>query len=116
MLVPTKELAKQAYRNIKVHFICMLSTSGSISMILGINLIFLCFKLITIPYHTPKQRKIKFKPTEMGPFLQQQFLSLSITNYQKNWIESHLVFLSLQTEKKKTTVQDVQDACTCRYN
>ena len=32
------------------------------SFILGLNFIFLCFKLIIIHYHTPKQRKIKFKP------------------------------------------------------
>ena len=30
--------------------------------ILGLSFIFLCFKLIIIHYHTPKQRKIKFKP------------------------------------------------------
>ena len=29
---------------------------------LGLNVIFLCLKLIIIHYHTPKQRKIKFKP------------------------------------------------------
>ena len=29
---------------------------------LGLNFIFLCFKLIIIHYHTQKQRKIKFKP------------------------------------------------------
>ena len=29
---------------------------------LGLNFIFLCFKLIIIHYHTTKQRKIKFKP------------------------------------------------------
>ena len=29
---------------------------------LGLNFIFLCFKLIVIHYHTQKQRKIKFKP------------------------------------------------------
>ena len=28
---------------------------------LGLNFIFLCSKLIIIHYHTPKQRKIKFK-------------------------------------------------------
>ena len=32
------------------------------NFILGSNLIFLCFKLIMIYYHTQKQRKIKFKP------------------------------------------------------
>ena len=32
------------------------------NFILGLNLIFLCFKVIIIHYHTPKQRKIKFKP------------------------------------------------------
>ena len=32
------------------------------SFILGLHFIFLCFKLIIIHYHTPKQRKIKFKP------------------------------------------------------
>ena len=32
------------------------------NFILGLNFIFLCFKLIIIHYHTPKQRKIKFKP------------------------------------------------------
>ena len=30
--------------------------------ILGSNFIFLCFKLIIIHYHTPKQRKMKFEP------------------------------------------------------
>ena len=29
---------------------------------LGIYFLFLCFKLIIIHYHTPKQRKIKFEP------------------------------------------------------
>ena len=29
---------------------------------LGLNFIFLCFKLIIIHYHTQKQREIKFKP------------------------------------------------------
>ena len=28
----------------------------------GLNLVSLCFKLIVIHYHTPKQREIKFKP------------------------------------------------------
>ena len=32
------------------------------NFILGLPFIFLCFKLIIIHYHTPKQRKIKFKP------------------------------------------------------
>ena len=32
------------------------------NFILGLNFISLCFKLIIIHYHTPKQRKIKFKP------------------------------------------------------
>ena len=32
------------------------------NFILGLNFIFLCFKLIIIYYHTQKQRKIKFKP------------------------------------------------------
>ena len=32
------------------------------NFILGLNFIFFCFKLIIIHYHTPKQRKIKFKP------------------------------------------------------
>ena len=32
------------------------------NFILGLNFISLCFKLIIIDYHTPKQRKIKFKP------------------------------------------------------
>ena len=32
------------------------------NFILGLNFISLCSKLITIDYHTPKQRKIKFKP------------------------------------------------------
>ena len=32
------------------------------NFILGLNFIFLCFNLIIIHYHTPKQRKIKFKP------------------------------------------------------
>ena len=30
--------------------------------VLGLNFIFLCFKLIIIHYHTPKQSIIKFKP------------------------------------------------------
>ena len=30
--------------------------------ILGLNVVFFCFKLIIIHYHTPKQKKIKFKP------------------------------------------------------
>ena len=30
--------------------------------ILGLNFISLCFKLIIIHYHTPKQREMKFKP------------------------------------------------------
>ena len=32
------------------------------SFILGLNVIFLCFKLIIIHHHTQKQKKIKFKP------------------------------------------------------
>ena len=32
------------------------------NFILGLNFISLCFKLIIINYHTPKQREIKFKP------------------------------------------------------
>ena len=32
------------------------------NFILGLNFIFLCFKLIIIYYHTQKQRKIKFQP------------------------------------------------------
>ena len=32
------------------------------NFILGLNFIFFCFKLIIIHYHTPKQKKIKFKP------------------------------------------------------
>ena len=32
------------------------------SFILGLNFIFLCFKVIIIHYHTPKQKKRKFKP------------------------------------------------------
>ena len=32
------------------------------NFILGLNFIFLCFKLITMHYLTQKQRKIKFKP------------------------------------------------------
>ena len=32
------------------------------NFILGLNFIFLCFKLIILHYHTLKQRKIKFKP------------------------------------------------------
>ena len=32
------------------------------NFILGLNFIFLCFKLIIIHYHTQKQNKIKFKP------------------------------------------------------
>ena len=32
------------------------------NFMLGLNFIFLCFKLIIIHYHTPKQREIKFKP------------------------------------------------------
>ena len=37
---------------------CMLS----FNFILGFNFIFLCFKLIIIHYHTPKQREIICKP------------------------------------------------------
>ena len=33
-----------------------------LDFILGLNFIFFCFKLIIIHYHTPKQKKIKFKP------------------------------------------------------
>ena len=33
-----------------------------LNFILGLNFIFLCFKLIILHYHTRKQRKIKFKP------------------------------------------------------
>ena len=32
------------------------------NFILGLNVIFFCFKLIIIHYHTPKQKKITFKP------------------------------------------------------
>ena len=32
------------------------------NFMLGLNFIFLCFKLIIIHYHTQKQREIKFKP------------------------------------------------------
>ena len=32
------------------------------NFIIGLNFISLCFKLIVIYYHTPKQREIKFKP------------------------------------------------------
>ena len=32
------------------------------NFILGLNVISLCFKLIVIHYHIPKQRKIKFNP------------------------------------------------------
>ena len=32
------------------------------SFILGLNSISICFKLVKIHYHIPKQRKIKFKP------------------------------------------------------
>ena len=32
------------------------------NVILGLNFISLCFKLIIIHYHTQKQREIKFKP------------------------------------------------------
>ena len=32
------------------------------SFFFGLNFIFLCLKLIIMHYHTPKQRKIKFKP------------------------------------------------------
>ena len=32
------------------------------SFILGLNFVFLCFKLVIIHYHTPKQRKLKCKP------------------------------------------------------
>ena len=34
------------------------------NFILGLKFIFLCFKVITIHYHTLKQREIKFKPTK----------------------------------------------------
>ena len=33
-----------------------------LNFILGLNFIFLCFRLILIYYHTEKQRKIKFEP------------------------------------------------------
>ena len=33
-----------------------------LKFILGLNFISLCFKLIIIHFHTPKQREIKFKP------------------------------------------------------
>ena len=33
------------------------------NFILGLNFIFLCFKVIIIHYHTPKQKEIKFKPS-----------------------------------------------------
>ena len=32
------------------------------NFMLGLNFIFLCFKLIIIHYHTQKQREIKFEP------------------------------------------------------
>ena len=32
------------------------------NFILGLNFISICFKLIIIPYQTPKQRELKFKP------------------------------------------------------
>ena len=32
------------------------------NFILGLNFIFLCFKLINIHYHTPKHRELKIKP------------------------------------------------------
>ena len=32
------------------------------NFILGLNFIFLCFRLISIHNHTPKQREIKFEP------------------------------------------------------
>ena len=32
------------------------------SLILGLNFVFFCFRLIIILYHSPKQREIKFKP------------------------------------------------------
>ena len=32
------------------------------NFVLGLNIIFLCFELVIIHYHTQKQRKIKFEP------------------------------------------------------
>ena len=37
------------------------------NFILGLNFIFLCFKLIILHYHTPKQRKIEFKHIHYAP-------------------------------------------------
>ena len=56
------------------------------NFILSLNFIFLCFKLIIIYYHTPKQRKIEFKPrtklnhniyTQWNVFASQQNFSFS---------------------------------------
>ena len=44
--------------NIHTGMYCMLW----FNFILGLNLIFFCFKLIVKHYHTQKQKKIKFKP------------------------------------------------------
>ena len=32
------------------------------NFIIGLNFLFFCFELIIIHHHTPKQKKIKFKP------------------------------------------------------
>ena len=37
-------------------------TSQMVCFILGVIFISLCFQLITMHYHTPKQREIEFKP------------------------------------------------------
>ena len=54
------------------------------NFILGLNFIFLCFKLIIIYYHTQKQRKIKFKPkTKLNHnmyILKQLFFSISVNS------------------------------------
>ena len=45
-------------KKVNIHMYCMLW----FNMILGLNFISFCFKLIIIHYHTQKQKEIKFKP------------------------------------------------------
>ena len=77
------------------------------NFIVGLNFIFLCFKLIIIHYHTPKQRKIKFKPTiklNHNMYIQSDLKSINLhytnsprysinhplsrTGHQISWIKS----------------------------
>ena len=39
-----------------------MEVAGDFSFILGLNCISFCFKLISMHYHTKKQREIKFEP------------------------------------------------------